>query len=121
MKTNTVTEQLFHGYITAALWSSTDDGGEPLDRNYSRSDISDAAIEKMTADCTAFREQNQETLDASGLDIDQQGHDFWLTRNRHGAGFWDRNLGDIGQKLTDAAHAFGEQNVYVGDDGLLHV
>ena len=35
-------------------------------------------------------------------------HDFALTRNRHGAGFWDRGLGDIGARLTEAAHAYGD-------------
>ena len=48
------------------------------------------------------------------------GHDFWLTRNRHGAGFWDRGLEFVGINLTDAAHAWGEFNLYVGDDGLIY-
>ena len=47
----------------------------------------------------------------------QMGHDFWFTRNRHGAGFWDRGLGDVGEKLTDIAQSMGEQDVYVADDG----
>jgi hypothetical protein len=51
----------------------------------------------------------------------QIGHDFWLTRNRHGAGFWDRGLGDLGDKLTAAAHTYGESNLYVGDDGQVYV
>ncbi len=39
----------------------------------------------------------------------QIGHDLWLTRNRHGAGFWDGDYpDDLGQALTDAAHAMGE-------------
>jgi hypothetical protein len=36
------------------------------------------------------------------------GHDFAYTRNRHGTGFWDRGLGDLGTRLSDAAHAMGE-------------
>lgn len=35
------------------------------------------------------------------------GHDFALTRNGHGAGFWDRGLGDLGDRLTRAARAYG--------------
>ncbi len=35
--------------------------------------------------------------------------DFWLTRNRHGAGFWDGDYPDgIGERLSDIAHGFGE-------------
>ena len=30
-------------------------------------------------------------------------HDYWLTRNGHGVGFWDRGLGDVGVMLSDLA------------------
>jgi hypothetical protein len=30
------------------------------------------------------------------------GHDLWLTSCGHGTGFWDRGLGDLGDRLTDA-------------------
>lgn len=42
----------------------------------------------------------------------QAGHDFWLTRNRHGAGYWDRGLGNLGKRLTESAHGYGEVCVY---------
>lgn len=38
------------------------------------------------------------------------GGDFYLTRNRHGAGFWDRGYGDIGDQLSEAAKAYGSTN-----------
>jgi hypothetical protein len=50
------------------------------------------------------------------------GHDFWLTRNGHGAGFWDGDWPEpLATVLTDAAHAFGELSPYVGDDGLIYL
>lgn len=51
----------------------------------------------------------------------QVGHDFFLTRCGHGAGFWDRGLGELGDWLTDRANRYGEQDAYVGDDGRLYV
>jgi hypothetical protein len=48
------------------------------------------------------------------------GHDFWLTRNGHGAGFWDGELGDIGDRLTEASKAFGEVCLTVCDDGEIY-
>jgi hypothetical protein len=45
------------------------------------------------------------------------GHDFWLTRNGHGAGFWDRGLGALGDRLTDASKPYGEVNLWVDADG----
>jgi hypothetical protein len=105
-------------YITAALWSSTDDDGDPLDNQYSIDDISDETFMEMVKDCQSFQQQNAELL--SQIDDSQAGHDFWLTRCGHGAGFWDRGLGQIGDHLTDAAHAFGNVDLYVGDDGKIY-
>lgn len=54
-------------------------------------------------------------------DEHQAGIDFWLTRNGHGAGFWDRDLGEIGDKLTAAAETYRELGVYLGDDEQVHL
>jgi hypothetical protein len=107
------------GYLDAALWSSTHDDGEPLDVMGVEA-IHPDTRKKMRAEVTDFVLKNRALLMASGLQDAQIGHDFWLTRNRHGAGFWDRDLGAIGQQLTDACHAFGEVDLYVGDDGKIH-
>jgi hypothetical protein len=49
------------------------------------------------------------------------GMDFWLTRNGHGAGFWDGDWPEKqGEALTALAEEFGELNVCVGDDGKLY-
>ena len=49
-------------------------------------------------------------------------HDFILTRNNHGAGFWDGDWSEpIATKLTDLCKKFGEIDIYLSDDGLLEV
>lgn len=58
--------------------------------------------------------------DLAGIGPGQIGYDFNLTRNGHGAGFWDRGLGEAGDRLTDRCRPFGEWCLYVGDDGKLH-
>ena len=56
-----------------------------------------------------------------GIDEEQLGHDIWLSRNGHGAGFFDRGYDDeIEKKLMDSAHKIGGTYVYLGDDGLLY-
>jgi hypothetical protein len=100
------------GYIEAALWSSNDEsdesGGEPLDQNYGIEDITVESLDKMVRDCERFQQQYAGLLSQAGSP-EQNGHDFWLTRNRHGAGFWDRGYSEnIGKALTDAAHQYGE-------------
>lgn len=106
-------------YLIAALWSSTDEHGEPLDAVYTVDDIAPEAQAKALEDCTDFIEAHARQL--SGLSAEQIGHDFWLTRNHHGAGFWDRGLGALGQALTIAAHVYGGCDAYVGDDGQIYL
>ncbi len=108
------------GYIEAALWSSTDEHGEPLDAVHTVDDIAPATLATMIADCTDFCTANAALLADGGQSDDYNGHDFWLTRCGHGAGFWDRGLGEVGDKLTEAASAYGSVDLYVGDDGLIY-
>ena len=56
-----------------------------------------------------------------GIDEEQLGHDIWLSRNGHGAGFFDRGYDDKIEKiLMDSAHKIGSADIYLGDDGLLY-
>lgn len=107
------------GYIDAALWASTDDNDEPLDMMGVEA-IHPDTRKKMRSELTDFVLKNRALIMASGLQDAQVGHDFWLTRNHHGAGFWDRGLGEVGDQLTAAAQAFPEVDLYVGDDGKIH-
>jgi hypothetical protein len=110
-----------HAYITCALWSSTDPDNDdrPLDRDYDESDLSDDCRAKMVADCKAFQEANAEDLSVG--DDEQAGHDFWLTRNGHGAGFWDGDWPEPqATRLTAACKAVGGCDLIVGDDGQIH-
>lgn len=105
-------------YLECALWSSTDDEGSPLDDSAGIEDCSARLLEQATEDCRDFREANASDLD--GIEDSQAGHDFWLTRNRHGAGFWDRGLGERGARLTEAAHVYGEVYLWTDDEGTVH-
>ena len=103
-------------YIKTALWSSTDNSGEPLDKNHDESDLTYKHRQKMEADCFKFYSENHYKWDDDG----QAGHDFWLTRNHHGAGFWDRGKGAAGRRLTTAALQYKELCPVVGDDGKIY-
>lgn len=108
-------------YIECALWSSTDEDGEPLDDYCDIEDVATETITRMQEECADFQEDMSETLVASGLSDEQAGHDFWLTRNGHGTGFWDRGLPEaIGEALTKEAKSYGPCDLYVGDDGKVY-
>jgi hypothetical protein len=111
-------QTLLEAYIECALWSSTDGNGKPLD-SINNLEISDELHELMTIEARLFEIKNQCYYKDHMTDA-QAGHDFWLTRNGHGAGFWDRDLPNgLGDLLTKKAKAFSTCDLYI-DDGKLY-
>jgi len=112
-------------YYECALWSSTDDNGTPLDSGAnSDRELSQSCIDLFKSDCDAFRAANAALIIEAQKyqSIGHIAHDFWLTRNGHGAGFWDGDYPkDIGESLTKASKSFGECDLYIGDDGMIYV
>jgi len=120
-------DQFTQAYVTAALWSTPDDSGkgEMLDENYGINDLAPSTLAAMKEDCEKFQRDNADLLEKAqerGFGSGSAGHDFWLTRNHHGAGFWDRDAlsGRLGKQLTEAANRFDEFELYVGDDGKIY-
>jgi len=121
----TVDEFAF-AYIECALWAETDQsdesGGRPLDKNFDILDIDGETLAEMAVDCKKFQEENWDDIACENSPGDARaGRDFWLTRNGHGAGFWDGDWPEvIGERLTAAAKEFGQKWLYVGDDGKIY-
>lgn len=115
-------------YLVCALWSSTDENGEPLDDGHDIDDIFEETKAQAREDISDFLR----LLDREGVEwrddwtLEQFGHDFWLTRNGHGAGFWDRapanqpSKRQLGDTLSEWAETMGEVYLYVGDDGKVY-
>lgn len=108
--------------LEALLWSA----GEEFDGR----DASPELVSRVEQDWLAF-----EALLPASFDPDeaylgrmpsdgawqQVAHDWILTRNHHGVGFWEQEW-DLPWRevLTAMAHRQGELEVYVGDDGNVH-
>ena len=105
-------------YLATALWSSVGDDGCPLDDTYGPEDFAPEAVRQAEMECAAFAQVA--ALYLYGEESEQVAHDFWLTRNGHGAGFWDGDYPTHGETLTRLAHAAGSRDVVVGDDGRLY-
>ena len=114
-------------YVDCALWagldwSAVEDRGVgnpvPLDEGYGPGDVTPAALTAIEAECEAFADANMADLAEVGSWA-QHGHDFYLTRNGHGAGFWDRGYGEAGVRLSAAAKACGEAEPDPVGDGTL--
>lgn len=118
MKNETTFHNFVKSYLVTAAWVTCESDTECHT-------FTDEA--KMTAcnDCKKFidkvfaefsKEDAEDILNKEGSDLQHiAAHDFFLTRNHHGVGFWDRE--DIygvenAKKLTDISHEFGETDCY---------
>lgn len=129
------------GYIDAALWADCQWAEEDQDPSGEsggrvglelRPGVRDTII--MRGQLEEFFASNAEDLiayceeigpwtgndDRGYVEMDppeaRAGHDFWLTRSRHGTGFWDRGLGELGDRLTEAAHGYGSPDDHIPYD-----
>lgn len=123
-------DKFLTGYTTALFWSSTDErDGETVNLDDYLS--STQADDHCRAACRAFFDEHYADLELAADTYPARhehggwalaGHDFALTRNSHGAGYWDGDLPEeLGARLTEAAHRVGECWPYLGDDGLIYI
>ena len=103
-------------FFEALFWS---EGEAFYDLSYT--DLEDDDAKELISDCLGFLSEASTLLAKTSLTFESAGHDFLLTRNGHGAGFWDRGLGDIGDKLTGMAHNYGTIGLDLGDNGQVYV
>lgn len=104
-------------YFRALVWSCGDNAVCDLDVRLV--DLCKETRTVIESDCAKFFQENVVDISSSPA---QAGHDFALTRNHHGAGFWDGDWPkEAGERLTKASYAFGECNLYLGGDGIFYI
>lgn len=117
---------VLHHYLVAGLWSSigyddeTDETEYHLDDRYDVDDCTNP--ESAAADIADFMGAQfvdlVDIMENHGATLEQIGHDFLLTRDHHGAGFWDRGYGEVGYRLTAAAHVYGDSGFMPDGEGF---
>jgi len=106
-------------FVTAYIGAAEELADDEFEDGYV--DWSSEAQQQMEKDAEEFYTKAEKLLQKTGGDPRQHGTDFWLTRNGHGAGFWDRGYGDLGDKLTAFAEKYGNIDVIKGDDGKAYI
>lgn len=121
-------QQVLESYLEAMVWQGTlsymtgtaEFGGEPmsdagLDRLVEPDELPEEILAAARDDVAEFLDAIEAGLEdyprSNELTAKQLGRDFCLTRNHHGAGFWDRGLGHLGDYLTTAAQSMGSADV----------
>ncbi len=112
---------IVRGYIEAAFFTGVrfwPVDGEPFEvEEVGFLDLDPEGLEQMKTDALRFWIENRRDIAAAieaapEYDLTRAGHDLWFSRNGHGTGFWDRGLGDIGERLDAAAAKMGECDLF---------
>lgn len=118
--------EMTRSYLQTALYTSSDEDGRPLDREYSVSDFSADSMTKADQDVTKFAFDNGHLYVRIGISNEDVGRLFWYARTGAGVTFMDDfKTGTVEEKIAKTLQAnakkYGEANVYVGDDGKLEI
>lgn len=116
-------------YVEAMLWASTSDeeGTGTAGDELAITDLSTTVALEVNRDVSAFLAKPIlpdmpgartvfDVLTELDINPEQAGHDLALTRNGHGAGFWDRGHGELGELLSNVAREMGESSWWVDGD-----
>ncbi len=96
-------------YLECALWSSSEESLNDAVID----DIAHECIDEAIADLKSFLDSAERILKLTELSPSEIGHNYWLTREGHGTGFWDRGLGKVGDDLTEISKWGGTQEIYL--------
>jgi len=109
-------DEIIKQYFATALWTEEVSNEDLEDKTIY--DFSDKAREYVKKEIEWFINTAGSSL--NGLADDQIGHDIWLSRNGHGAGFFDRGLEIENEELLmELSHQLGEQYIYVNSKGKI--
>lgn len=104
-------------------WQEGQEGGS-FPGECSFADLAPESLETIIADCAKFQSDHAALLKlacgTNGYDQVATGRDYLFTRQGHGCGFWDRDLGETGDLLSDACR-HDEINIEFGDDDRIYV
>ena len=127
---NKITEMILpfvNSYLATAQWVT-------CDSNEGRRGFTKQAIKIASNDCKTFidkvfaeftQDEAEAILNYQGSDVSVlAGHDFFLTRNRHGAGFFDKKSYnqlaiDGCNRLTNLAIECGTVDVWISKNGFI--
>lgn len=135
MPTLTDVEDIARGYAHAATWADLHIESRPDELGsaayeYGLDEIDEEGQRRIRQLCFDFALANEADVDAYMERItphhdcttgEQVGHDLYLTAVGHGAGFWDRGLGELGERLTTASKGYGLNHVWLDESDPANV
>lgn len=115
-----IIDEMSRSYAEAILFTDVyypSDDAEPIELYDMHISVDDLPP-KFLVDCALLCERFFESippetwqayreayLSRPNTPADQMGYDLWMTSQGHGVGFWDRDLGTVGDELAELARS----------------
>lgn len=117
-----IADDFIAGYLRAAIFTGSHypdpenmDDSRPMDSVHTIDDIPREIRKELETDCMDFLNSCAFMMVENP---ERAGMDFHLTRNGHGAGFWDGNWPEFGGDLTDRSRPYGSAEIYSDPTGV---
>lgn len=119
-------DEFTRGFIEAIFFTETGfpENGELEHATFA--EVAPEALRLVARETEYWQRANHALLGEAyvrGYMPQQAGRDLWLAQNRHGTGFWDRDIlsaENLGARLANAA-GHNTIEMYRGDDGRLYL
>jgi len=110
-------------HIEALYFADTGEDDQPP----TEAELSEETRLDLAADCRSFWKRYwfyilSDQCKHGGTEEERArsaGHDFWFTRNGHGAGFWDGDWPTYGDILTEGSKSYGNIDLGIDDNGAI--
>lgn len=119
-------EEFIKAYIEAMIFTESGEDDSPLEgATGDESEFDPKTLADIKKDCREFVERHSNDIETSCLTKErpyaQAGHDFWMNRNGHGVGFWEKEdwEAEAGERLNQASEEYGEVD-YIFDEGVIY-
>ena len=125
METNII-EPFVKSYLATAEWVECDSPSKGFTKIAKQNAIDDCSIFINMIFENFTKDEATKIISLEGNDVPRlAGHDFYLTRNNHGTGFWDRDeynniAKNASNKLTALAQVLGTSQAYKSRGGYLN-
>jgi hypothetical protein len=110
-------DEILNSYLETALWAEESDENDLQDKTINDFNEESVANSKIEIYNFIKKAQQEAPDELNTYDSNTLGHNLWLSRNGHGAGFFDDN----NDKLQNLARSMKPVDIYLGDDGKIYI
>lgn len=109
--------EILNSYLETAIWAEESDENDLQGKTIQELDKNSKANSAIEIYQFLQKAQQEASDELNTYDEEGIGHNLWLSRNGHGAGFFDDN----NDKLQNLARNMKSVNIYSGDDGKIYI